>query len=207
MQAEAPASLGCHGPPRPNRRPPPSSLPLLGDLGFPAPTEAPVRSARIKVDMPIRPGRVVRSPNQLWFAWLWGGLFTLLGVAETVHPARHVGHLTGLVLIVVGLGPILLFVIRTGLWITDTGIRVRNPLSSYDLAWTQIKGFRIGRHGAFSKCLLIDTLDGQTRYAFAVQVANLSLKNPEKHFVANLNQALAEHRNATRQLPTPGRHS
>jgi hypothetical protein len=30
---------GCRGPPRPNRRPPPSSLSLLGDSGFPAPTE------------------------------------------------------------------------------------------------------------------------------------------------------------------------
>jgi hypothetical protein len=31
--------IGYRGPPRPNRRPPPSSLALLGDLGFPAATE------------------------------------------------------------------------------------------------------------------------------------------------------------------------
>jgi Bacterial PH domain len=97
-------------------------------------------------------------------------------------------------MILFGVLLVVLFVIRTGVWITETGIRVRNPISSYELSWSQIKGFRIGRHGVLPKALLIDTDGGDTRYAFAVQVANLSLRNPERGFVANLNHALTAQR-------------
>jgi hypothetical protein len=85
------------------------------------------------------------------------------------------------------------FAWRTGVWIGTDGVRVRNPLTSFDLDWREIRSVRIGRHGPYRACCLIDLKGGSTRYAFAIQVSNWSIgrpDTPEGRIVTALNAAL-----------------
>ena len=75
-------------------------------------------------------------------------------------------------------------------------MRICNPVSKFSLTWSQVRGFRIGRHGFFGASLLIDTVDGATRYSFAVRVANVSLRiprAPERMIVHGPNEMLAQY--------------
>jgi hypothetical protein len=143
-------------------------------------------------------GVVLRSPGQVRTGWIFGLFCVVLGVVEAIARGDTI------FLILSGLGGvhlIVLFAWRTGVWIGTGGIRVRNPLTSFDLDWREIKSFRIGRHGPYRACCLMELKDGSTRYAFAIQVSNWSIgkprpDTPEGRMVSALNAAL-ERNNTT----------
>jgi hypothetical protein len=143
--------------------------------------------------------RVLRSPGQVKAAWIIGSSTILFGALEGIGRGQTSFMVMSFVL---GLTFVLLFVWRTGLWTTPAGVRVRNPLSAFALKWDEIRGFRIGRHGLLRASCLIDLEDGSTRYAFAIQVSNWSIRRrnlapPERKIVADLNALLARSKGQT----------
>ena len=85
--------------------------------------------------------------------------------------------------------------LRTGLWADQEGIRIQNPLSRSRHRWSEIAGFRIGRHGILRAACIVDLKDGSSTYAFAIQVPNRSLERPdakERKVIAELKARLEE---------------
>ncbi len=75
------------------------------------------------------------------------------------------------------------------------GVLVRNLFSVRRLSWSEIAGFRIGRHKLFEAACLIDLKDGSSIYAFAIQVPKIARGRPESResrMVAQLNARLAQ---------------
>jgi hypothetical protein len=135
-------------------------------------------------------GAVLRSRSQVASGWLGGAFFGAVGLI-----AGLAGEVpTGIVAGVCGLVMVYVLALRTGLWVRPDGIFVRNPISSYEVPWAQIKGFRIGRRGVFGASCIVDLADGSTRYAFGLQVSTWSLGKPdapERQLVSHLNDVLA----------------
>jgi hypothetical protein len=134
----------------------------------------------------VASGRALRSPGQVRGGSLVGLCFVLLGVMRAAA-----GDIV-LPLMACGLGLLMLglFAWWTGVWMTAEGIRVRNPLSGFELGWGEIRCFRIGGHGPFRACCVIELTDRSTRYAFAIQVSNWAptrANAPDRQMVAALN--------------------
>jgi hypothetical protein len=147
------------------------------------------------------PTRPIRSRRQVRVACVFGVVLIVLGIgsAPRVTPA-WAGLVQGGVFVAVGLGEIALFAVRTGIWVTPRGVRVRNPFVTFEVPWDEIREFRIGRHGPFPAVCLIDLTDGSTRYAFSVAVPNRALNDPnvrERRIVTGLNELLNERRGAS----------
>jgi hypothetical protein len=103
----------------------------------------------------------------------------------------------GLVLLVSGVVFVGVFAYRPGLWVTATGIRVRNFVTAFDLPWTEIRSIRIGRHKLLPLSCLVDLNDGTSRYVAALQLSNWSAGKPnapERQLVARLTATLNHHR-------------
>jgi hypothetical protein len=81
----------------------------------------------------------------------------------------------------------------SAIYVTEEGVRVRNPLSSTTIPWAQIRGFRIGRHKLLGEVCLIDLADGSSQYAFAIQIPNATRGRHEIHMVDELNRILTAH--------------
>ena len=129
----------------------------------------------------------------MWGASVFAVVMVLIGVI-TLSAGKV---LEGVVALGCGFLIIGLFWVWTGLWLHPDAIRVRNPLSSFSVNWSQIKSFQIGRHRFFPACLLIDLRDGSEKYVFSVQISNASMRKPdgwERHLVNQLNQLLETQR-------------
>jgi hypothetical protein len=100
----------------------------------------------------VRLGRALRSPSQVWGAWVIGLVFILIGLASLQE------HMSGQATFFLLLGT--LFIVfggyRSAVWVTRRGLRVRNPFRSFEVSWEEVKAFRLGRHRFLPACLLVD---------------------------------------------------
>lgn len=131
-------------------------------------------------------------------AWFFGLFMIFLGLASAarLNPAWKAG-VQGAVFVGLGAAMIWLFTVRQGLWITATGIKVRNPIAAFEIPWEEIRAFRIGRRGIFPAVCIIDLVDGSSRSVLAISVSNWSLGKPdapERQIVAELKELLEEQR-------------
>jgi Bacterial PH domain len=86
---------------------------------------------------------------------------------------------------------------RAAVWVSPDGIRIRNTLSTTKIPWTEIRGFRIGRHGLLGAVCIVDLDDGSSTHAFAIQVPHTAINRPDakaRKAVDELNQILEQHR-------------
>jgi hypothetical protein len=127
---------------------------------------------------------------------LWGAA-CLIGLA-TLNPGQTT---QGIVLVVIGVLFVIVFGYRPGLWVTSGGVRVRNLITAFELSWSEIREFRIGRHKIPPTVCVIDLEDGSSRYVAAVQLSSWSLRNsaaaPERKVIEELNAKLASNRRTT----------
>jgi hypothetical protein len=133
---------------------------------------------------------------------VWGAVAFGLGASAIGLVSLRSSGIQGGILIGIGLLFIVAFGVRPAVWVTPSGIRVRNLVSVYTLSWSQIKAFLIGRHKLLPASLIVDLADGSARYAAAIQVSNVSLRKPdawERRLVAMLNESLATSRRSTGQ--------
>lgn len=79
-----------------------------------------------------------------------------------------------------------------GVRTTDSGIKVVNMFSSYDLSWGDIAHFRIGPKGLFPYVCLIDLRDGGTKHAFGIQERTNFPNGSAERMADELNAELAQ---------------
>jgi hypothetical protein len=81
-----------------------------------------------------------------------------------------------------------------GVFVGETGIRVRNPLQTPHLMWDDIERFELRRVSAFFPCVCIVVLrDGSEFRAIGIRASNGRVYNdraPAQHLVDELNGAL-----------------
>jgi hypothetical protein len=138
---------------------------------------------------------VFRSKEQVIISALFGLAVATVGIATAPEARTLAGALLqscGCValatLLVVGVG-------RCGVWVTQAGIRIRNPASTSVVAWSEVRGFRIGRSGLLGAVCIADLVDGSSRTAFAIQVPNRALGRSDSEaraIVARLNEILMD---------------
>ncbi len=139
----------------------------------------------------------LRSPVQLRGMWVVGSIFVLFGSLSGLHAHASGIRLVGWMMAAWGIGMVVLFSVRTSVWITPSAVRVRNPMRTLDLRWDQIRAFRLGRYKVLPAALIIDLVDGSRRYAWAIQLSNVSMGNPnawEHRLVKQLNELLEDRR-------------
>ena len=140
-------------------------------------------------------GRPLRSPGAVWSACIFGGVMLLIGATQISRSAALTATC-----FVLGVGIIGLFTIWSAMWLTPSGVKVRNPTRAFSLSWDQINGFRLGGRWFLHNSLQVDLLDGSSRHVFAIQRPNYSLGKPdawEPRAVARLNELLRERRDPT----------
>ncbi len=94
---------------------------------------------------------------------------------------------------------------RCGVHVTASGVRVTNMLSTTDLAWQQIKEFKLSPVGA----CLIRLKDGRWVSIIGIEQTNLAwLTNrqdtPERRMISELNELLREHAGNSAASRAPG---
>jgi Bacterial PH domain len=85
-----------------------------------------------------------------------------------------------------------------GVFVQNTGIRVRNLFNAFTLRWDEIEKFNIGRSGVLGAVCRIHTHDGKTLRAFGIQESHLATvgsSHPAVEIAEALNQELAEAQN------------
>jgi len=131
---------------------------------------------------------VWRSKSQVIAAVAFGGFAVVIGIAELGRPAsRSGGPVIAAVFIGLGASMIAVFV-RVAVVTSDSGVRIRNPFGTIVLAWGEIAGFRIGRHGLLSAVCIVDLVNGEQPYAFGIQVAHASRGRGEREAIRALSQ-------------------
>jgi hypothetical protein len=108
------------------------------------------------------------------------------------------GFLSGTVLLAVGLTQ-LIGAARIGVTLTGSGIIVRNPLRTYRLRWSELKGFRteVGYRGPMSYAFgRVDLLNGDTHRIEAICAMPWESKDTflDKRVIEALNAELEAHR-------------
>jgi hypothetical protein len=108
------------------------------------------------------------------------------------------GLLSGTVLLAVGLTQ-LIGAARIGVTLTGSGIIVRNPLRTYRLRWSELKGFRteVGYRGPMSYAFgRVDLLNGDTHRIEAICAMPWESKETflDKRVIEALNDELEAHR-------------
>jgi hypothetical protein len=117
-------------------------------------------------------------------------IFIVIGLLSLTHKKES----QGIFLLALGAVIIAFGAYRSVVKVTTVGLRIRNPFTSFNVGWDEIATLRLGRHGLFPACLLIDLKNGVTRYAFAIQVPNVSANKRrawERDTVVGLNELLA----------------
>ena len=143
----------------------------------------------------VTDGKALRSRGQVWGGVISGGLLALLGVAALVNDAIA----EGVFLLLVAATITAMLAIWTAMWLSPTGVRVRNPFSTFALRWDEIARFRIGRWKLLSACLIIDTHDGRSYHVFAIEVPNINLLKKdarEREIARQLNDRLQQQNGA-----------
>lgn len=92
----------------------------------------------------------LRSQNQVVAGWVVGGLLVVIGLAQLASNDSS----TAILIPLVGVTIVALLCWRVGLWVSDEGVRVRNPIQAFSLGWDEIESFAIGRHKLMRAVLL-----------------------------------------------------
>lgn len=140
------------------------------------------------------PNRVYASREQVVIGWLGVVLMLGLSVVAVLQPTArgHGGYVIAGVGLVLAVGGVRFA--RSGVYVSAGGVRVRNVLSTTDLAWEEIREFKLSPVGAS----LVGLKDGrwvgitgieQTNWAFMTKRQN----TPERRMIAELNELLREH--------------
>jgi hypothetical protein len=141
---------------------------------------------------------VLRSRHQLISGVGFGVLVLVLGLLGASQDAYRAGELIdGIGAAVIGTAMITAF-LRAKVIATDEGVRIFNlgQLRSATIPWSQITGFRIGRHRLLSAVCLVDLLDGTSRPASAIALPQINRSvsdSKEMKMIELLNDEAAAH--------------
>jgi hypothetical protein len=119
----------------------------------------------------------------------------LLGASQDTYRVGELGD--GIGAVVIGMSMITTF-LRAKVIVTDEGIRIFNlgRWRSIPIPWSQITGFRIGRHRLLSAICIVDLIDGTSRPASAIALAQISRSvsdSREMKMIKLLNDEAAAH--------------
>src|SRR5579863_7211950 len=128
----------------------------------------------------------LRSPGQKVGGWVIAGVFGFIGIASFSASKTSQGVFLIVLALVLGFAGY-----WPAVWVTSSGVRVRNHIKRFELSWGQIEGFRIGRRKLLPAVLIIDRVGASPQYAWAIQVTNWSMNKPdawERRLVIELNE-------------------
>lgn len=141
-----------------------------------------------------RPRRTYRTEHQAVVGWLGAAAMVALGTGISLGPApsSRGGYEIVAVAILIAIGCARFA--RCGVYVSAGGVRVRNVLRTTDLAWGQIKEFRLAAAGPCQIALQ----DGKWISITGIQQTNLQWMTrrqdtPASRMIADLNDVLREH--------------
>jgi hypothetical protein len=138
--------------------------------------------------------RVYRSRSQLVFGVVIAVIFDALAVGVVLeHPSRTRTLIVG-GLLVLAITYVSFRVAAAAVIASDSGIRVRNVFSSFDLDWDEIVRFDIGRWKLLPYVCLIHLSDGRLRHAFGIEESTNVPNEAAKRTAGELNQELTDRR-------------
>ena len=83
--------------------------------------------------------------------------------------------------------------LRSGPWVNEGGVEIRNLLATRVVLWSEIVGFRIGRYKMLGAVCVVDLKDGSSEHAWAIQMPHRALRSKEtkeQRIIAQLNERL-----------------
>jgi hypothetical protein len=90
---------------------------------------------------------------------------------------------------------------RSGIFTSEKGVRVANLLSSFELEWTEIEEFWIGRWGIFPYVGLIRLSSGEQKHALGIQERTNFPDGSGEEMVNELNREMRGRRMSTQRSP------
>jgi len=146
--------------------------------------------------------RTYRTQHQAIIGWALAIFIVGMGVVALVLPTArgHGGYVIAPIALVgaVGMARFALCGVR----VSAGGVRVANILHTRDLAWEQVKEFRLSQFGACQ----IELKDGTWVSIVGIEQSNLAgmakrQDTPERRMITGLNQLLREHTGGGAQPP------
>jgi hypothetical protein len=139
--------------------------------------------------------RVYRTAHQVVIGWVLAAAATAVGVLVLLLPGahRHGGYAIAAVAFLAAVG--LARFARCGVYVSTGGVRVRNLLRTTDLAWAQIKEFKLSAAGSSQIALE----NGKWISIVGIQQTNLDWMTKRhntsaRQLIADLNELLTEAR-------------
>jgi hypothetical protein len=118
----------------------------------------------------------------VFFAIMSGGLFA--------SPYVEVKAFVAVSLLLMGVVGVRF--IRAGVEVFESGIRVRNVFSTFEVPWQQIEKFEIGESGLLPMVCLIHLKDGSEKHAVGIQERTNFPSGSAKAITDELNAELAK---------------
>jgi hypothetical protein len=137
---------------------------------------------------------VWRSRSGLLSGVTFGAFVALIGLTQIGRPASKGGGAGVAVVAFVIAAALIVLAARVAVVTSDRGVRVRNPVRTIDIPWSDVVRFRLGQHKLLSQVCLVDLVDGGSQYAFGIQVARASGGTKERRMIELLNEMVAAKR-------------
>lgn len=145
---------------------------------------------------------VWRSRSQLVAGVGFGLFLAVVGLTQVGKSASKGGGI-GFTVVAFVLAAAMIAIFARGAVVTsDEGVRVRNPFRTIVIPWSDVAGFRIGRHRMLSAVCIVDLADGSSQYAFGIQMARSPLgraHSKEQRMIDLLNEMVVTHQGAASQ--------
>jgi hypothetical protein len=143
-------------------------------------------------------GQRFRSRSQTWTFLVMGAFFGLLWGSQAFRSSvsPDAGAKAAFLTLAVATASTMIWCgLRPALIADESGVVVRNLISTERLAWSDIARFRIGRFKLLRAVCVIDLKDASSTHAFAIQVHNVVRGREvtrESRMMDDLNARLAQ---------------
>lgn len=146
----------------------------------------------------VTPQRVYRSRHQIALFSAIGVVGAGIAVGMLFEVERTSVFLLLIAFLVLWI-PCNVRLARSGIFTSEEGVRVANLLSSFELEWTEIEEFRIGRWGVFPYVGLIRLSNGEQKHALGIQERSNFPDGSGEEMVNQLNSEVRERHMATQR--------